>query len=73
VPVEILLSHAFFNMAAATGMMIGSAIAQAATFLGGNAICGLVSKQGAEAELRRHNLAIEQLQRAQDEWAQKRQ
>ena len=34
------------NMAAAVGMMLESAVANAVAFIGGNAIYGLVNKQG---------------------------
>ena len=59
-------------MAAAVGMMIGSAVANAVAFIGGNAIYGLVSKQGASEEVERHNRAMEELQRASTEWSQRR-
>ena len=60
-------------MAAAVGMMIGSAVANAVAFIGGNAIYGLVRKQGASEEVERHNRAMEELHRAWIEWSQKRQ
>ena len=60
-------------MAAAVGMMIGSAVANAVAFIGGNAIYGLFNKQGASEEVERHNRAMEELQRASTEWSQRRQ
>lgn len=60
-------------MAAAIGMMIGSAVANAAAFIGGNAIYGLVNKSGSAEEMARHNKATEDLQRAQAEYSQKHQ
>ena len=58
---------------AAIAMMIGSAVANAAAFIGGNAIYGLVNKSGSAEEMSRHNSATEDLQRAQADWSQKRQ
>ena|SRR6218665_1139281 len=58
---------------AAIGMMLGSAVANAFCFVGGNAIYGLVSKQGADEETARQNRAMEDLQRSSSEWVQRRQ
>lgn len=58
---------------AAIGMMLGSAIANAVTFIGGNYLMSLVNPSDAGAEAARHNQAMEELGRANAEWAQKRQ
>ena len=60
-------------MAAAVGMMLGSAVANAVAFFGGNEIYGLVSNQGASEKVQRHNRAMEEVQRASTEWSQRRQ
>lgn len=54
-------------------MIIGSAVANAAAFIGGNALYGLVNKSGADEERVRHDKALEDVQKAQVEWSQKRQ
>jgi proline dehydrogenase len=60
-------------MAAAIGLMVGSAIANAAAFIGGNAIYAFINKQDADEERIRHDTAIENLQKAQADWSEKRQ
>lgn len=54
-------------------MMIGGAVANAAAFIGGNALYATLNEQGASEETARHNKAMEELQRAQTQWAQRRQ
>ena len=54
-------------------MLIGGALANALAFTGSSYLFLRLSKDSIDAERKRHNLAIEQLQKAQIEWAQKRQ
>ena len=49
-------------------MLIG-----ALAFTGSSYLFSRLSKDSIDAERKRHDLAIEQLQKAQIEWAQKRQ
>ena len=59
---------------AAIGMMIGGAVVNALAFTGGNYLFSLLGKSGdAEKERKRHDLAIEALQRAESEYRHKRQ
>lgn len=52
---------------AAIGMMVGGAVVNALAFTGGNYLFSLLGDKSAEAEKerKRHDLAIEELQRAQ--------
>ena len=52
-------------------MLIGGALAL--TFTGSSYLFSRLSKDSIDAEIKRHNTAIEQLQKAQIEWAHKRQ
>ena len=54
-------------------MLIGGALANALAFTGSSYLLSKLSKDSIEAERKRHYLAIEQLQKAQIEWAQERQ
>ena len=54
-------------------MLIGGAIANALAFTGSSYLFSRLSKDSIDKERKRHDLAIEQLQKAQIEWAQKRQ
>ena len=54
-------------------MLIGSALANALAFTGSSYLFSRLSKDSINAERKRHDLAIEQLQKAQIEWAYKRQ
>ena len=54
-------------------MLIGGALANALAFTGSSYLFSRLSKDSIDKERKRHDLAIEQLQRAQIEWAQIRQ
>ena len=54
-------------------MLIGGALANALAFTGSSYLFHRLSSENIDAERKRHNLAIEKLQKAQIEWAHKRQ
>ena len=54
-------------------MLIGGALANALAFTGSSYLFSRLSKDSIDIERKRHDLAIEQLQKAQIEWAQSRQ
>ena len=54
-------------------MLIGGALASALAFTGSSYLFSRLSKDSIDTERKRHNLVIEQLQKAQIEWAHKRQ
>ena len=54
-------------------MLIGGAIANALAFTGSSYLFSRLSKDSIDKERKRNDLAIEQLQKAQIEWAHKRQ
>ena len=54
-------------------MLIGGALANALAFTSSSYLFSRLSKDSIDKERKRHDLAIEQLQKAQIEWAQKRQ
>ena len=54
-------------------MFIGGALANALAFTGSSYLFSRLSKDSIDAERKRHDLAIEQLQKAQIQWAHKRQ
>ena len=54
-------------------MLIGGALANGLAFTSSSYLFSRLSKNSIDAERKRHNLVIEQLQKAQIEWAQKRQ
>ena len=56
-------------MAAALAMMVGGALTNALAFTGSNF---LFSSMASSAERKRHDLALEQLQRDRDEWNEAR-
>jgi len=59
---------------AAIGMMVGGAVVNALAFSGGNYLFSMFGKSGeAEKERKRHDLAIEAIQRAESEYQHKRQ
>ena len=59
---------------AAIGMMVGGAVVNALAFSGGNYLFSMFGKSNeAEKERKRHDLAIEALQRAESEYQHKRQ
>ena len=55
------------------GCLIGGALINALAFSGSNFLFSSLSKQSIDKERKRHDKAIEDLQRAQIEWAKKRQ
>ena len=58
---------------ASVAMLIGGALANALAFTGSSYLFHRLSKDSIDAERKRHNLAIEALQKAQIEWAHKHQ
>ena len=54
-------------------MLIGGALPSALAFTGSSYLFSRPSKDSFDKERKRHDLAIEQLQKAQIEWAHKRQ
>ena len=58
---------------ASIGFLIWGALVNAQAFSGSNFLFSNLSKESIEKERKRHDKAIEDLQRAQMEWARKRQ
>ena len=58
---------------ASIGFLIEGALVNALAFSGSNFLFSGLSKESIEKERKRHGKAIEDLQRAQMEWAKKRQ
>ena len=58
---------------ASIGFLIGGALINALAFTGSNDLFSSLSKESIEKERKRHDKAIEDLQRAQIEWVKKRQ
>ena len=58
---------------ASVGFLIGRALINALAFSGSNFLFSSLSKESIDKEQKRHNEAIEDLQRAQIKWAKKRQ
>ena len=58
---------------ASIGFLIGGALINALDFSGSNFLFSGLSKESIDKEQKRHDKAIEDLQRAQIEWAKKRQ
>ena len=54
-------------------MLIGGALANALAFIGSSYLFHRLSKDSIDAERKRHDAAIEKLQKAQIEWTHKRQ
>ena len=54
-------------------MLIGGALANALVFTGSTYLFSRLSKDSIDKERKRHDLAIEQLQKTQIEWAHERQ
>ena len=54
-------------------MLIGGALANALAFIGSSYLFHRLSKESIDAERKRHDVVIEKLQKAQIEWAHKRQ
>ena len=55
------------------GFLIRGALVNALAFTGSNYLFSSLSKKSVDKEQKRHDKAIEDLQRAQIEWAKKRQ
>ena len=58
---------------ASIGFLIGGALVNALAFTGSNYLFSSLSKESIDKEQKRHDKAIEDLQKAQIEWAKKRQ
>ena len=58
---------------ASIGFLIGGALVNAIAFTCSNYLFSSLSKESIDKERKRHEKAIEDLQRAQIEWAKKRQ
>ena len=58
---------------ASIGFLIGGALVNALAFTGSNYLFSSLSKESIDKERKRHDKAIKDLQRAQIEWAKKRQ
>ena len=54
-------------------MLIGEALVNSLAFTGSSYLFSRISKESIDAERKRHDLVIEKLQKAQIEWAQKKQ
>ena len=54
---------------ASIGFLIGGALVNALAFTGSNYLFSSLSKESIDKEQKRHDKAIEDLQRAQIEWA----
>ena len=54
------------------GFLIGGALINALAFSGSNFLFSSLSKESIDKERKRHDKAIEDLQRAQIEWAKKK-
>ena len=57
---------------ASVAMLIGGALENALAFTGSSYLFSRLSKDNIDAERKRHDLAIEQLQKAQIEWVHKK-
>ena len=58
---------------ASIAMMIGGALVNALAFSGSNFLFSSLSKNKIDAERKRHDKAVEEMQKAQIEWSEKRQ
>ena len=58
---------------AGIGFLIGGALVNVLAFTGSNYLFSSLSKKSTDKERKRHDKPIEDLQRAQIEWAKKRQ
>ena len=79
IPESILLNRRSYQITsmskkmASVAMLIGGALENALAFTGSSYLFSTLSKDSIDKERKRHNLAIEKLQKAQFEWGQKRQ
>lgn len=53
-------------------MMVGGAVVNALAFTGSNFLFSSISKQQIDKERKRHDLALEKLARAKEDWEQQR-
>ena len=60
-------------MATLLATLIGGAVLNATSFIGGNYLAKYLSGSNLDEERKRHDLAIEKLQKSRDEWNRKRQ
>ena len=60
-----------YKKIASVAMLIGGALANALAFTGSSYLFHRLSKDSTDRERKRHDLAIEQLQKPQIEWAHK--
>ena len=58
---------------ASVAMLIGGALANSLAFTSSSYLLSRLSKDSIDKERKRHDLVIEELQKAQIDWAQKRQ
>ena len=58
---------------ASIAMLIGGALGNTLAFTGSSYMFSRLSNDSMDAERKRHDLAIEKLQKAQEEWVWKRQ
>ena len=70
---KILPDHINVQKMASVAMLIGGALANALAFTGSSYLFHRLSADNIDAERKRHNAAIEKLQKAQIEWTHKRQ
>ena len=57
---------------ASVAMLIGGALVNAVAFSGSNYLFSMLRSSGVDAERKRHDKAVEQLQSAQAEWSRRR-
>ena len=69
---EYLIKHQCIKMAS-VAMLIGGVLANALAFTGSSYLFHRLSADNTDAERKRHDAAIEALQKAQTEWTHKRQ
>ena len=72
ISLNMLTSRAAPKMASVV-MLIGGALINTLAFISSSYMFSRLSKDSLDKERKNHDLAIEQLQKAQVEWAQKRQ
>ena len=70
---DYLIKQKIIPNMASIGFLIGGALVNALAFTGSNYLFSSLSKESIDKERKRHDKAIEDLQRAQIEWAKKRQ
>lgn len=65
--------HLITIMGSSVSMMLGGAVANALAFTGSSYMFQSLAKDRVDKERKRHDIAVEKLQKAQVEWQQKRQ